>query len=210
MSIGSTQQWKSVERQSVTAFLLAGVLLLGFAAVVGLNSYTDISIPVRVVPVIGGMGLLAASVGIVGLYPRVSETAPRLSLAGVIAVVLAGVGALIVIAWPVVSVATGGSADPPIWYSVGLLDALVLNAVGFLLFAIGTLRTNVFTQTIGALLLVPPVMWVLLFIVGGMTSVNPDVFVYPIMSAALLTLGYHIRNESVSPGDDASGPDSIA
>lgn len=196
--------WESFERQTVTAFLLAAVLLLAFAAIVGLNSYTEITIPIRVLPVVGGLGLVTASLGIVGLYPRLGEGAPRLSLAGVVAVLLAGVGELFVIGWPVVSVATGGSAEPPAWYAVGLLIALVFNALGYLLFAIGTLRTSALSRTVGGLLLVPPVLWIILLIVGTMTDVNPDVFVYPIMSAALLALGYRLRDESVSTGHGVS------
>lgn len=205
--------WESFERQTVTAFLFAGVLLLGFAAFSGLNSFTDITIPIRVVAFSGGLGLLAASVGIVGLYPRINETAPRLSLAGVVAVLLAGVGALLVIGWSVISVATGGSAEPPAWYAVGILDALVLNTVGFLLYAISTLRTSVLSQTVGLLLFVPPVMWITLLVVGSMTSVNTavfDVFVYLIISPALLALGYSLREGSVSTSHEPSAPDSIS
>lgn len=197
-----TPQWESLDQQSATAFLFAGMLLLVFAALRGLRNFTETSPSPLVEIVTGGLGLLALILGFVCLYPRVRDSAPRLSVVAVGMVMLSAVG--VVLGWTVASVVSGTlSAQPPIWVAAALPLALVLNTIGFFLFGVISLRTDVLSRMVGFLLLVPPVMWIFLIVAGTTTDLAaPDFYTYLVISPALLALGYRLRTEP-TPTDRA-------
>lgn len=188
--------WKSLEQRSGTAFLIAAGLLLVFAVLSGLKAFGNVTVSPRGNAAIGVLGLLAPLAGFIGLYPRVHESGPRLSLVGIGAVTLSAVGSLSLLSWTVVSFAGGTfSGDPPAWTAVALLVALVGNTVGFLLFGLIYLRTTSLSRTTGVLLLVPPLMWVVLFVGSAMTDIGQalDSAIYVVISAALMALSYRLR-----------------
>lgn len=199
-----TTRWESLEQWSGTAFLFSGMLLLLFTVLAGLRGFTGFSPAPPLGVATGGLGLLGLIVGFIGLYPRIRDSAPRLSIVGVGAVMLSAVGVLGALGWAVVSVASGAlSAQPPIWVAAALPLALLLNTIGFFLFSVVSLRTEVFSQTVGLLLLVPPVMWISLIVAGTTTDLAaPDFYTYVVISASLLGLGYLLRTES-EPTDRA-------
>lgn len=143
-----------LERQSAPAFLLTGVLVLGsLVAPLGLGALTERSWVAGLVLV--GLAVPTASVGLLGLYPRVNDRAPRSALAGAGAAAVAGVAALGLLA--LVGAALGSEAAVGRSVSRDAFALLGLSmaggfALGFLLFGVATWRTDTPSRTVGGLL----------------------------------------------------------
>jgi protein-S-isoprenylcysteine O-methyltransferase Ste14 len=76
--------WRSLERWSATLFLIAGGVLIVYAALTGLEAFLDITVEqkgLEVGHVIGFLGLL-------GLYPTLADRRPWLARAGAVAAIL--------------------------------------------------------------------------------------------------------------------------
>lgn len=158
MTITITRQWKPFEGRSDSAFVLAGALvLLSLVVPVGLEVFTEMAWAAGIVLI--GLAVLSVSIGLAGLYPQVTNRAPRLALAGVGAAVVAGIAALGLIALVGVAlvgeVASGLSLSEP----MSVFTALILSmtsgfAVGFLLFGIASWKSGTPSRTVAGLLIV--------------------------------------------------------
>ena len=108
-----SRAWSALESWSSTAFLIAGGLLLLFVVLSGLSAFTNVLGEGAVVgaAVVGSglFGLILAVVGLLGLYPQLSESAPRLSRGGLGALAVALTGILVVIG----TIATVGPPESP-------------------------------------------------------------------------------------------------
>ena len=194
--------WNSLERRSKTVFLAAGVLLLGYAVSKAVYTFTDVT-PVGAFDVaFGGIGLLIATLGLFALYPRLRDGATRLSLVGLVPVVVAAATNLALLGWLAGATLTraGYPAIPeesPAWTVAALIIVFVTIALGFLLFGAASLRTDVFSRTVSWLLVVPGLGWVAL-IVGNAALPSGQYLglVYVPISLALLAVGYCLRNGS--------------
>jgi len=207
MSTGDIIQWKPFEQWSPTAFLIAGVLLLGYATLQGINSFLSVSLPSAVLVLYGGIALLVPVFALLGLYPRLRGRAPRLAFTGIATAVLSGILTFVSLLWLVVTILQMGSlpeipADAPAWTAAATLLGFLLLAVSFLLIGVASLRTPDVSRTIGFLLLVPTAAWVGL-VVGNMI-LNPEghylaVIAYTPISIAVLAVGYRLRTTRVPP-----------
>lgn len=145
-----------LERQSAPAFLLTGVLVLGsLVAPIVLGALTERSWVAGLVLV--SLAVLTASVGLLGLYPRVNDRAPRSALAGAGAATVAGVAALGLLA--LVGVALVGEvlvgrsvSDPGGAFALLGLSMAGGFALGLLLFGVATRRTGTPSRAVGGLL----------------------------------------------------------
>lgn len=156
MSITTTRQLEPLARRSPSAFALAGVLIIASLVVpVGLDALTDRSWAAGLV--LMGLAIGAVSVGLLGLYPRVSARAPGVALGGVVAATVAGVAALGVIALVGVAlvgeVVLGTSVPEP----MGVFAVLGLSmaggfSLGLLLFGIASWRSERPSRAVGGLL----------------------------------------------------------
>lgn len=206
-----TTRWESAERWSATAFLAAGALLLGFAVNRGVDAFTAMSASPAVELTSGLLGLLASVAGLLGLYPRLHDRAPRLSLGGVASLVLAVVGILGVVGWLALAGPPEAEGDVPGALTLVFVASVLLIALGFVLFAAASLRTGVPSPTVGRLLLVPVVVWVWhysVLAVYGSSSLFSFTD-YTVISVAFLAVGYLLRSEAVS-ADSVATADSTA
>ena len=208
--------WKLLERRSKTVFLTAGVLLLGYAVSKAVYTFTDVTAVGAFDVAFGGIGLLVTTLGLFALYPRLRDGAPRLSLVGLVTVVVAAASTLALLGWLAGATLTraGYPAIPeesPAWTVAALIIVFVTIALGFLLFGAVSLRTDIFSRTVGWLLLVPGLGWVGL-IVGNVALPSGQYLglVYVPISLALLAVGYRLRNDSARTDDVESASDSVA
>jgi hypothetical protein len=157
MGTRSTRRLEPLARWSPALFLAGGGLVVGHAAVNGVEAFTTNTPPPDV---FGPAGYLLAVVGLLGLYPALVERTPRLARAAatVAAVPLAG--------WVVVLTVTLGefagvvapvSASLPGWFLAVHLATLLLV---YVLFGVAGLRSGGHLRTVGGLLLVAPALWV--------------------------------------------------
>jgi hypothetical protein len=207
--------WETLERWSPTVFLVAGVLLLGYAIIQGVRTFAGAVVPSALVTAYGGIGLLVPVVGLLGLYPRLRDHTPRLSLAGVVVTILSGLLTLALLLWVVVTTLQMGRlpeipADAPAWTAAALLLGFLLLAVAFLLFGVASLQTPVVSRTVAFLLLVPTAAWFGL-LVGNVIATGRylAVIAYIPISVALLAIGYILRSRPAPTGRAESAPAEV-
>lgn len=197
---------RTLERWSPTLFLIGGALVVGHAAVRGIEAFTDLAPPPDV---FGPPGYLLALAGLLGLYPALVARTPRLVrvAAGVATVPLAG--------WAVLTAGTLAEALGLLTLAAVLPGAvyvvhLTILILTYTLFAVATLRAGVHTRGLGLLLLVPPLLMGAL-LVGAVTMANPVVGAFVIGSgqaAVHLAIGGILRtrapSDSLAPANDAT------
>lgn len=217
MSTSHRSLLKPLERWSANTFLVAGVLLFGYAVSKGIYTFTDVT-PIGAFDVAyGGFGLLVAMVGVLGLYPRLSDRAPRLSLVGVVFTVIGAVATSSVLGWLASATLTraGYPAIPeeqPAWILAAFFIVFPTLSLGFLLMGIASLRTDVLSQTVSRLLLVPGLAWMGLIVANVVLPSGQylGLLAYVPASLALLAIGYFLRTDSVRTDYLEQAPDSVA
>lgn len=158
MSRTDTIPWRSLERWRAGAFLGAAGLFAVFAMLWGADVFTDIA-PRPAVDVVGPGGWVLAFVGLLGLYPELADRTAWVSRAGA-AFTAVGVCGATVTALVNFGQLTGLTGQPPAWFAALTLLMLVGIVPGFLTFAIAVLRTDVQSRSLGLLLLVPAIIFV--------------------------------------------------
>ncbi len=178
-----------------------------FAALWGVAAVTDIG-PRPAVDVFGPAGWLLAFVGLLGLYPGLVERVPWNSRAGA---VFAGVG---VVGATVTAVANlgqlaGMTGEPPAWFAALNLLLLVGIVPGFLTFAVAVLRTDVRARTLGLLLLVPALLFVVNIVrvstLGPRAPTGAPFVLGGGQALALLAIGLRLRTGATAT-DPAQSP----
>lgn len=204
-----------LERWSATAFLLAGVLFIGFAARNGIIAFGDgFSESMRFALYVAFIvpAELAAYVGLLGLYPRLSEHASRLTGAGAVFVGVAGAAIIGFGGGAGAALLAVGPLEPPAVAQLLLPVAVIATILGFLLFGVASLRAGVPSRTAGGLLLIPPATY-LLMMTSMVAGVAPDwsAFVLAsIQAVAHVAIGVVLRNGGVAADRTAPASDSTA
>lgn len=204
MSLINTRQWEVLERWSPTLFLLAGVLLVGYAVLNGIAAFTDTAY-VAVEDVVGPGGLVLGFLGALGLYRRLAGRTPRLARAGAYCISLGVVGFSGITLQGFAVIAGLGSTSAP-----GILLLLVAVGMipGYLSFGLASLRADAHFRTLSPLLCVPAVVFAAMlsqpFVYGqlGLFSETTMAWSNFVISSgqavAHLVIGYELR-VTVSP-----------
>lgn len=205
MGEGITTHGGWLEKWSAVGFLAAGALLFGYAVLRGIELVTETTFNTAIMTGYAEVALLPLIVGLIGLYPRLNDSAPRLSLAGLTAALSAGIGLVVLTGWLLGAILTmeGLPAipeDAPAWTTAVFFLVFLTLIAGFLLFSVASLRTGIFSRTVGLLLVVPPLLWIG-FLVGSVVAPAGHaltVLVYTPMAVALAAIWHHLRTERVS------------
>lgn len=215
MPVVSMRAWGMLGRWSGTAFLVAGGLFLLSPAAKGLVLLTDVSPHVWLVAPLVFSGLSASLVGLLGLYPRLTTRTPRLSLAGVVATVIAGAVTLGTFAWlmgahllPRVP-GTSGLPAPPAIVFVTLILSL---ATAYALFGVASAWTAIPSRTAGGLLLALATPWIFLVVAHSMVSSLPawlSITTYGVIPVVMLVLGHHLRTRTAPTGGETPSSEPI-
>lgn len=199
--------WEPLERHVTIAFTVAGTsLLASLFAPFALLAIVDWSWLVGISLV--GVTVIAAALGLFGLYPDGRRAFPRLAITGTAFATLAGVAGMVVL---VLSALTGVAIQSPGHvFSVGKPAFVVLSltmavgyGLGFLSFGIGTLRSGASHGREGHLLTVGGVL-LLLLVGGGVLQVGfgfdmPAWVVFlaiGLVAIDTITVGLHLRSTS--------------
>lgn len=214
MHIAPTRAWRAFERWSTEAFLLAGVLLLASPAHIGLELFMNVPLPSWMVASFILPGLTATLVGLVGLYPRIADRAPRMASVGGLFTALAGTTLVVLFGWilgdNVLTEASGMAiGSPP---DAAFLVLAVTMTLAFVSFGTASLRVAVPSRPVGALLLSFALPW---FVSLAATPVYGSAFprwltlaIYGPIPAVMLATGYTLRIESMSAAREDSAIDT--
>lgn len=214
MSHTSRGIWESLEKWSSKVFLLAGGLLFVHVVLVGLIGYAGVPISEGYHALFGLAGLVGAIVGLLGFYSRLADEVPKLALASVLAIVSAGTLFSVILVWLLGTTLLGGGPQntAPSWVGVLAPLAIVMIALGFVLTSVGSLRTDVPSRTVGLLLLVPVVSWVMILVVSILTNFNApyalDFFANGMISVSWLGIGYRLQTGPATLDNPEPSPDS--
>lgn len=145
-----------LDGKSPTLFLVAGGILVVYAILHGTEAFLDTGYPMVRDGIVRPVGYVVGFVAVLGLYPSLSDRSPKLARVGAIFTSLGAVG------WFVsgfVGSSRGLAAhlgmDPPAWLGVFGLLIMLGFVVGFPSFGVASLRTGVFSRTVGLVLLAP-------------------------------------------------------
>lgn len=206
MAILSERRWDWLERWRTIAFFVAGVILLVDAAIVAAETVVGLDDWMALGQVFVGAGWTAAFIGLLGVYPGLSDRSPWLARAGA---GFAAIGAVVFAVMGVVSLAYyAGIPDGDITAIVPIfIPGVILGSIlGFLSISVASLRTDVHSQTVGVLLLIPPAM-VLLNIATGIAGIDSTTVTLGIVlgdALAMLAIGYVLR-----PGDTVAASRAV-
>lgn len=198
MTLVSSDRWRTLEQWSAIAFLVGGVLFVitaGFNAADVRAGTGHMRLPLKQAFI--GFAWTAGLVGLLGVYPRLSDRSSKLAGAGAVCTVIGAVGYA---AMGVVSLAyylgiPGGEFEAVVVYF--LPGVLVGTLLTFPLFSIVSFRSDIHPRTFSLLLLGPP----LLFIVNVLTPTPPSVVLGVVSGLALVffAIGHILRGEALSP-----------
>lgn len=192
-------------RWSPTLWIGSGVLGIVYASLYGMEAFLGTYPAVR--EFFGPVMNIVAFSALLGLYPVLVDRRPWLARAGGVCAVLAIVGSSLVIG------ATAGLVpEEATWVAASqLLFIIVGMSLAFLVFAVASLRSGVYSRTIGLLLLVPVVIMGLNLgiVVAGYASPEGRLLVSGLWAVTYLALGVTLRtedgvSESSKPAPDAT------
>jgi len=216
MVTAHTTVWSALDHRSADAFLVAGVLLLASPAHIGLELFLDVPLPSWLVASVILPGLLAALVGLGGLYPRLAARAPRTAAVGGAFTTLACVTLVVLLGWLLGDGVLTATAEATIGSPPGFvfLSLPVTMTLAFVAFGTASLRVAVPSRRIGALLSAFALPWVVTLVA---TTVYGSAFprwltlaIYGPIPFVMLATGYTLRMESLSTVRDPSAADTTA
>lgn len=210
MPTSITARLEYLEHWSSVAFVIAGVFLFGDAALQALERFAAMSTPGVLRGVLMLSGILAAIVGLLGVYPRLAHESRRLARAGVLVTAVACVTFSVVWVWWIV-----GNLLPTVSEPTPVINmlAVVTMVLGFLLFGIASLRADVPSRSVGILLLaiVGVFVGMVVVLIGRIDLPSWSIVaVLGVLAVIMLTIGYLLR--ASSPASDRGNPtsDSVA
>lgn len=208
MVTNSTGQFGSLENRTATLFLVAGVLFVFAAVNNSLVFFTDGYDPSTVSSLLLLVGLVAALLGLVGMYSPLRERTPQLAQSGLGSILLAVMAVIIRLLWALGNVA-GLVSD---FAAVIVLVVLVLIILGFVLFGMSVLRATTYPQLVGVLLLAVAVALALAFVFHAMPEGElPMAFgvgIEGILALLFLGIGYSIRQARIGVDRRELAPDT--
>jgi hypothetical protein len=200
MGSADTPHWNLLERWSPTLFLMAGGVLVIYATFNGLLAFTDM------VPEQHGLevGYVPGFLGLLGLYPTLADRSPWLARVGVVAAVCGIVSITFISASDLAQLA-GVTADRLPGFGVARFLPLVGFILGYLSFGAASLRSGVYSPSVGLVLLIPGVIVVLMLahIAAGFASDLTAFVISAGEAMAHLAIGATLRTQ---PGGDADEP----
>lgn len=188
---------RALEGKTPALFLVAGVVMIIFAANTYLKTFTGTSYPV-VQGVVAPVGFFVGVIGLIGLY---SGLAGRASTLARVAAVVTGIAALGWVVIVVASIVSQGEPSGPL--AVVPLVTIVSMILAFALFGITSLRSGIHSRVVGVLLLVESAMFLLVIAgVPGFLIDTGHVLAYLGIGIALWTTD--LPSDSADPAPDST------
>lgn len=210
MRLSEWVPWKRLEQRSALIFFVAGICWFGMAAVAFYenrflgdpNAFIWLTDPLLL------LGAIGAMVGLLGFYPQLRDSAPRVTGATAIVVAL-GVLSWIAytggnaIEWAFVQSGSFGSTTTAAdFFWVGVLLSIML---GFLLFSLVSLWRDENLRVEGVLMLLPFLAILLHAIAGNFVEMpDPILMEWAVMGLVMIGLSYRLRFYQTPAGATSS------
>lgn len=200
MVSGTVSHWESLQEWSPSLFLVAGAILVVYAALYGLEAATGAANP-RVQDVLLPLGYITGVVGLLGLYPTFTGRAPTLARAAIVVAVGPLVGWGVLLALSIGEIAGGLPPGSDLLPGAFFLAHPVTMILTYGLFAVAALRSDFHSRTVGLLLLAPPTLLVALMVGSAIRPGDFPFGAFVISSGqamAHLAIGYTLQTGSLS------------
>lgn len=210
MSKKSTLRWESLGDRSPILFLVAGVLLIVYAAFNGIDAFTAMAYE-SIENVFGPAGFVLGFLGLLGLYPTLCNRDPKLARAGAVCAVLGALAFSVFILANLSEIVGIASSEPPAWAIVFVLLAAIGMVPGYPLFAVASLRAESHSRSVGLCLLVPPAIFGTM-VTGSMMGGSPQWVLFLIsvgQAMAHLSIGYALWTGRIQPKHRIPSSDPI-
>lgn len=162
-------QWSKLEEWCPRIYLVAGVVLVVYVALLGYQAFVDptVNFHDNEAGIVGPAGFALGFVGLLGITPSLSEARPRLAKVGAI------LAAIAVFGWTAITMSgiasQAGVVLPTAIQALGFLGMLGM-IVGYAVFGVGMFHASIGPRPLVLLLLAPPVLFVLLAIGNVVTG----------------------------------------
>lgn len=196
MSTSDNIPWKSLERVGPVAFSLGGLAIL---MDVILQFVSSGSVPGWLNILLGLGGIWVVLIGLIGFYPLVAESAPRLALGGVMTGAIGWVALTVGLGWGIIldlTTQTTIAEGPPLGTQI-FMSALILTLLSFLLYGVASSRTDTPSRTVGLALLLPFLAFLMLmvfFFGNNLYGIEPPdgaiLTLFGIAALGIIAVGY--------------------
>lgn len=208
--MSTTTRGHPFERWSPSLFLVGGGLMVGHAAMLGVQAFSNLTPPPDV---FGPTGHLVALLGLLGLYPTLADRSPRV---GRVAMAVAAVALL---GWAMMSVVRFLSVAGIISSQSDVLSGgfymlmFASTILTYALFGVTTVRIDDKSRVVGLLVLVPAVLILVALVNSAITGVTAveGLVIGGGLALSMLALGYTLRtwdrptDRTVAAGDVTVG-----
>lgn len=193
-------------RWNSTLWFVSGAIGVVYASLYGMEAFLGTYPAAR--EFFGPVMNVVAFSALLGLYPVLADRRPWLARAGGIFAALAIVGSVLTL------VATAGLVSEGVtWLAASqLLFIIVGMTLAFLAFGAASLRSEVYSRTVGLLLLAPVVVMGLNLgiVVAGYASPEGRLLVSGLWAVAYLVIGAKLRTETESAEHEEVGVDAVS
>ena len=194
----------SLERLSPTLWFVSGGIGVVYASLYGMEAFVGTYSSIRTF--LGPAMNVAAFLALLGLYPVLAGRRPWLARVGGFCGALAIVGSFVALLE-----AAGVVSDEATWFVVSQLVSIVLGmSLAFLAFGVGSLRSELYSRTVGLLLLGPALIMVLNLgiVIAGYASPEGRLLVSGSWAVTYLAIGVTLRTEGGSSVSTTPKPDT--
>ncbi len=204
MPIISKRLGVSLEQLRARAFLFSGVIFIPKVIIVASHIFMDAELFAALERVFISVAWTAAFIGLIGFYPSLEDKSRWLARIGALFAFIGGVTMTVMALTSIgyfTSLIKGGVSDVLIYFIPGVFGGIVL---GFGSFGIATLKTNIYSRSIGFLFLLLPLTFLFNLASGfsefrSFTGIDPDIRslgVNSILMLTMLAIGYLVRTET--------------
>lgn len=200
---------RGLDNRTATLFLIAGVLFVIAAVNNSLVFVTEGYEPGMLSSLLLLIGLVVALIGLGGMYSSLRERTPRLARGSLAVIGLAGIALVVLLLWALGNAAgLLSEVPPPI-----ALATLALLILGFALFGATVLRTTIYPQLVGFLLLAEAVALLMVFTVpifvyGGEPPRAFGPGIEGVQALFLLGISYVLRQAETGVDQRERAPDT--
>lgn len=201
MSRFSVPRWNSLEKGSPTLFLIAGVVLIIYAALYGVEASMGLAYPDArdfLLPT----GYILGVAGLLGLYPTYAERATKLLRVGAIMAVGSLVGWLALLAFSFGDVAGGNIPQSDILPGIFFMVHPMMMILAYSLFALAIIWADFNSWILSLFLLGSPILFIVLLMGPVIRSGDFPLGAFVISSGQAMThlaIGYVLQTKSTSP-----------
>lgn len=191
-----------LEELGPALWLGSGALGLVYASLYGTEAFLGTYPAIR--EFLGPVMNILAFTALLGLYPVFADRRPWLARTGGVCAVLAIAGSVLAILSTAGLVSEGAA-----WVAASLFVSIVFGmTIAFLALGVASLRSAVYSRTVGVLLLVPVVVMGLNIgiVIAGYASPEGRLLVSGLWAVTYLGIGVTLRTERGSGGPSKTAP----